>query len=127
MQETHVLKWVNALGGLLDLTTNNLWDELGKLGESAARSLALDDLSHLLADSTNLGALGVGGLLDLVWSSLGEGNGEKTDEVVIGGLDGDIGFDEGLPFANKRSELVRCEVQSVEVGQAVLSLYFIDT
>lgn len=52
---THVLEGVDALGGLLDLATNDLRDELGdQLLESAAGSLTLDDLGHLLADGTDL-------------------------------------------------------------------------
>jgi hypothetical protein len=70
---------------------------------------------------------GVGGLLDLVWPSLGEGNGEEAEEVVIGGLDNDVGLDEGLPLADKRAELIRGEVEAVEVGQAVLALDLIDS
>lgn len=69
---------------------------------------------------------GVCGLLDLVWSSLGEGNGEEAEEVVVGGLDNDVGLDEGLPLADERAELVRGEVEAVEVGQAVLALDLVD-
>lgn len=95
--------------------------------EGAAAGLALDDLDHLSADSPDLGRGSICGLLDLVWSALGEGNCEEAEEVVIGGLDGDVGLDQGLPLSDKRSELVRCEVETVEVGQAVLSLDLIDT
>lgn len=53
--KTHVLEGVDALGGLLDLATNDLRDELGdQLLEGAASSLTLDDLGHLLADGTDL-------------------------------------------------------------------------
>lgn len=69
---------------------------------------------------------GVGGLLDLVGPSLGEGDAEKTEEVVVGGLDNDVGLDEGLPLADERAELVGGEVESVEVGQAVLALDLVD-
>jgi len=126
--KTYVLEWVDALGSLLNLAANNLWDELGgELGKGAGGGLALDDLGHLLADGADLGRSSVGGLLDLVWAALGESNGEEAEEVVIGGLDGDVGLDQGLPLANKGSELVGGKVETVEVGQAVLALDLVDT
>ena len=63
----------------------------------------------------------------MVGSLLGEGDGEETEEVVIGGLDGDVGLDQRLPLADEGSELVGCKIETVEVGQAVLSLNLIDT
>lgn len=125
---TYVLEWVDALGGLLDLATDDLWDQLGsELGKGAGGSLALDDLDHLLADGADLGRRSVGGLLDLVWTTLGEGNGEHAEEVIISGLDGDVGLDKSLPLADKGSELVGGEIKTMEVGQAVLALNLIDT
>jgi hypothetical protein len=122
-----ILQGVDALGGLLDLTANNLRNELvGELRESAASGLALHDLGHLLANSADLRRTGVGGLLDLVGASLGEGNGEQTEEVVVSGLHGDIGLNQRLPLADKRTELVGGEVQTVEVGQTVLALDLIN-
>lgn len=123
VKKTNILQGVDALGGLLDLTSNNLGDELvGELGESAGGGLALDDLGHLLANGTDLRRTSVGGLLDLVGASLGEGNGEQAEEVVVSGLHGDVGLDQGLPLADKGTELVGGEVETVEVGQAVLAL-----
>ena len=125
---THVLEGVDALGGLLNLAANNLGNELGgELGKGAAGSLTLDDVGHLASDGPNLGGGSVGGLLDLVGASLGEGDGEEADEVVVGGLDGDVGLNEGLPLSHQGSELVGGEVEAVEVGQAVLALDLIDT
>jgi hypothetical protein len=123
----YVLERVDALGGLLDLATDDLGDELlGKLGEGAWAGVAGHDLNHLLADGPDLGRLGVCGLLDLVRSSLGEGNAEEAEEVVVGGLDNDVGLDEGLPLADEGAELVGGEVETVEVGQAVLALDLVD-
>lgn len=125
---TYVLERVDALGGLLDLAANDLRDQLaGELLQGAAAGLALDDLSHLPADGTDLGGGGVGGLLDLVGSALGEGNGEDAEEVVVGRLDSDVGLDQALPLADKGSQLVGCEVKTVEVGQAVLALDLVDS
>lgn len=127
MGQTYVLQGVDALGGLLDFAADNFGDQLGnQLGEGAAGSLALDDVGHLASNGADLGRSSVGGLLDLVGASLGEGNGEEADEVVIGGLDGDVGLDESLPLADEGSELVGCEVKSVEVGQAALALDLVD-
>lgn len=119
---------INALGSLLNLAANDLGNELGgKLGEGAAGSLALNDVDHLSSDGPDLRRGGIRRLLDLVWSTLSESNSEKADEVVVGGLDGDIGLNETLPLANKRSQLVRGEVQAVEVGQAALALNLVDS
>jgi hypothetical protein len=116
------------LGSLLNLTTDNFGDELGcELCEGTAGGFTLNDLGHFLSDSSDLRGGGVGGLLDLVGSALGEGNGEQAEEVVVGGLDCDIGLNQGLPLSNERSQLVGCEVETVEVGQAVLSLNLIDS
>lgn len=124
---TYVLERVDTLGRLLNLAANDLGDEfLGELSKSARAGIPLHDLNHLLADRPDLRRSSVCGLLDLVWSSLGEGNGEEAEEVVIGGLDNDVGLDEGLPLADERAELVRGEVEAVEVGQAVLALDLVD-
>ena len=124
---TYVLERVDALGGLLNLTTNHLGNELGsERGEGAGGSLAGDDVNHLAADGADLGRRGIGGLLDLVGAALGESDGEEADEVVVGGLDGDVGLNEGLPLADQGSQLVRGEVETVEVGQAVLALDLVD-
>lgn len=122
-----VLEGVDTLGSLLDLSANDLGNELvNELLEIARGSLALDDLEHLRTDLTDLSRLGVGGLLNLVGSALGETNGEETDEVAIGGLDVRVGLDKGLPLANERTKLVRSEVHTVEVGKTVLALNLID-
>ena len=52
---TYVLKGIDALCRLLDFASNDFWDELGgELGKGAARGFAGHDLSHLLADGTDL-------------------------------------------------------------------------
>lgn len=116
------------MGGLLNLATDDLGDELGcELCEGAAGGFADDDLGHLLSDSSDLRGGGVGGLLDLVGAALGEGDGEEAEEVVVGGLDCDIGLNQRLPLADEGAELVGCEIETVEVGQAVLSLDLVDS
>lgn len=76
---------------------------MGELGQGAAGGLALHNLGHLLADGTDLRRACVGGLLDLVGAFLGEGDSEQANEVVIGGLDGDVGLNERLPLADQRA------------------------
>lgn len=125
---TYVLQRVDSLSCLLDLTTNDLRDELGcELGERATDSLMLHNVGHLLPDSADLRRARVCGFLDLVGASLRERNGEQTDEIIIGRLHSDVGLDESLPLAHKGTELVGGEVQSVEVGQTVFALHLVDT
>lgn len=99
---------------------------LVELCEGAAGGFTLNDLNDLLSDSSDLRRGGVGGLLDLVGAFLGEGDGKQAEKVVIGGLDCDVGLDQSLPLPDEGSELVGCEIETVEVGQTVLSLYLID-
>ena len=79
-----------------------------------------------MTDLLDLSGLSVGGLLDLVRALLCETNGEKAEEVSIGGSDVDVRLDQGLPLAYERAELVRGEVHAVEGGQAVLALDLVD-
>jgi hypothetical protein len=124
--DVDVLKGVDTLSSLLNLTANSLGDQLaGEASKGLAGRLALDDFGHLLSDCTDLRAGSVGGFLDLVWPTLGEGNGEEADQIVVGGLDSDVGLNEGLPLAHQRAQLVGCEVEAVEVGQAVLALHLV--
>lgn len=96
------MKWVNALCSFLDLTTNNFGNQLrSQLRKRAVRGLALDYFNHLLANGPNLGGCGICSLFDLVRSSLGERDGEQAKEVIIGGFDDDVGFNERLPFADQ--------------------------
>lgn len=123
LADVDVLEWVDTLGALLDLATHDLWDQLGgELGKSAGGGLTGHDLGHLLANSPRLGRTCVCGLLNLVWSPLGESDGEKAEKVVIGGLDDNVGLDQGLPLADEGLELVGGEVETVEVGETVLAL-----
>ena len=122
-----MLERVDALCALLDLAADDLRNELGnKLAEGAALCLLGHDIRHLLSDRADLRGTRIGGLLDLVGPSLGEGNAEEAKQVVVGGLDDNVGLDEGLPLADERAQLVGCDVQAVKVGQAVLALDLVD-
>lgn len=121
------MEGVDALCGLLNLAPDDLGDELGgQLAERAGLALARHDVHHLLSDRPDLRAGGVCRLLDLVRPSLGEGDAEHADLVVIDRVDGHVGLDERLPLAHQRAELVGCKVESVEVGQAVAALDLVD-
>lgn len=70
---------------------------------------------------------GIGCFLDLVRAPLGERNSKQTDKIVIGSLDCHVCLDESLPLADKRAQLVSCEVQAMEVGETVFPLDLVDT
>ena len=124
---TYILKRVNALCALLNLTPHNFRDELSsQLRQIAALRLTLHNINHLLADLANLTRAGISSLLNLIRPPLGETDSEEAEEVVVGGFDNNVGLNEGLPLPHERAELVRGEVEAVEVGEAVLALHFVD-
>lgn len=86
---------------LLDFTSDDFRDEFSrKLWQVAAAGFPLNDFCHFLPDCPDLRRASIGGFLDLIGSSLGECNGEQTKIIIVRGFDRNIGFDEGLPFAN---------------------------
>ena len=56
----------------------------------------LHTLNHDGTDSAGLGSLTVGGLLDLIVSTLGDTNAENAEEISVVGLGGSNGLDLGL-------------------------------
>ena len=84
--------------------------------------LTAHDVHHLLADGVDLGGLGVGGLLNLVLSSLGETNTEEAELVAVGGGAVDVGLDLGLPLLDDGALLVTGQLHTVEVGEASITL-----
>jgi len=135
LADIDVLQGEDTLAGLLDAVTNDILsrggrrsDELGnELLEIAGGGFLGHDLKHLLADLTDLGRLSIGGLLDLVAATSSEGNDEKTDKVTVSGLDINESLQKGLPLLDEGTELVRGEIHTVEVGEAVLALDFINS
>lgn len=122
-----VLEGEDGLAALLDLLTDGVGDQLlDDLLQVAGGDLAGDDLEHALADGTDLAGLSVGGLLDLLRATLGETDGEQTEQVTISGLDVNVGLDQGLPFLDHGAKLVSSDGHTVEVGQAGLALDLVD-
>lgn len=112
--------------GLFDLTTNNLGDQLCRqLRKCAARGFPLNDFHHLLANGSNLGGSSVCGLLDLIRSSLREGDSEKSEEIIVCSFDSDICFNQRLPFANERPKLVGGKIEPMKVGKTIFPLDFV--
>jgi len=83
-------------------------------------------IDHLGADGTDLGRLGVTGLLELIVLLLGEGDTEETDNVPIGGTGIDIGLNDGLLLLDEGAKLITCHVHAVEVEETVVPLDVLD-
>ena len=128
MSAAYVLEGIDALSALLDVSANDFRNELGsELAERAALRFTLHDVHHPLSDLPDLRGAGVRGLLDLVRSPLGKSNGEKSQQIIVRSFDHHVRFDQRLPFADERAELVGGEVKAVEVGQTILALYLVDS
>merc|ERR1740130_355704 len=113
---------------LHDLLANELWHELlDTLDQLTRRDLFGHDVSHLLANGTDLGRLCVGSLADLEWALLGEANAEASQDISVNGLHINICLDQRLPLADRGTQLVSGEVHAPEVAQAGLALDILDT
>lgn len=127
LADADVVEGEYAGASLSDGLADGLRDELfDKLAELALAGLLLHDLDHLLADGADLRGLGVASGLLLVGASLGEGEAEHADCVAVGGLDVNVGFDEGVPLADEAAHVVAGQRHAVEVGQAVTPVDFLD-
>jgi hypothetical protein len=62
----------------------------------------------------------------LLSGSLGEADGEHSEEVTIKGLGLYECLDGGVPFLHNGAQLVSGDVHTVEVGVAVKALHFFD-
>ena len=70
--------------------------------------------------------LGVSGLPHLRGTAFGKGNSEEPEEITVGCFHINVRFDEGLPFANQRTEFVGSKIHPMEIGEAVLALDLVD-
>ena len=82
------------------------------------------DLLHLGADELLLTRSGVAGGLYLSLVASGEGDAEHADQVSVGGLGLDEGFNGGVPLLDEGAELVSGDINAVEVGVEIESLNF---
>jgi len=101
----------------------NLFEEILEVVGSA---LLEHNLHHLLTDGLDLGTTGVAGGLDLAVLASGESNGKESAEVAVGGLGLDEALDEGVPFLDEGAHLVSGDGQTVEVGEALETLNFLN-
>lgn len=123
-----VFERIDSVALLFDFLSNGVGDELrDQLFDVSGGDLAGDHFEHLLADLSDLGTLGIAGLLELVLSSLGKGDAKESEGVSVGGVDKHISFNQSLPLSHERLHLVGGERHSVEIGEAVLSLDIINS
>lgn len=87
---------------------------------------SLHNLHHLLSNESLVGVLGIAGSFDLLSGLLGEGKGEKSEAVTIGGFALNESLDERMPFLNHGASLVSGDVHTIEVGVAVHSFDFVN-
>ena len=122
-----MLKGIDGIALSLNLPTNRLSSQLGhNLLQITRTNLLSKNVKHLLSDLTHLGVLGVGGLLELVLSALGQGKDKEPQQVSVSGLDVHVGLNQSVPLPDDALKPVRGELHAVEVGQALLALDFID-
>lgn len=127
LEDGDVLEGEDGRAALFAFLTNGIRDELGnQVLDFTTGNFAADDFEHALADGADLSALSVAGLLDLLRATLGESDGEQAQQVTVGGLDVDVGFNEALPLLDHGTELVLGKGHAVEIGQAGLALDFVD-
>jgi len=73
-----------------------------------------------------MGVLGIAGSFDLLSGLLGEGEGEKSETVTIGGFALNKSLDERMPFFNHGAGLISGDIHTVEVGVAIHSFNFVN-
>lgn len=86
----------------------------------------LHNLDHLLHDQLSVRGLRVAGCSDLLLRSLGEGDGEQSQDEAVGGLGLRGGFDQGVPLLDHGTTLISRDVHAIEVGVAIKSLNLIN-
>lgn len=97
--DVDIVQWVDTLAGLLDILGNGVGQQfVDDFLQVRAGHITGDDVRHLLADGTHLRVLGVACLALRQLILGGETDAEHTQQVAIGGLDIDVGFNECLPF-----------------------------
>merc|ERR1740117_1816633 len=118
-----VLQWVDSLALLLDLLSDDLWNEL--LDQVTQLSLACffdHHINHLATNLANLCRLCIAIRLHLIGSALCESNHEKTHHVAICGLHICVCLDQGVPFADQGALLISGQRHAMKICEAVASL-----
>lgn len=69
---------------------------------------------------TDLAGLCITGSLDLVCTSLGKSNAEQPQAVIVSSLNINMRFNQSLPLAHQRSQLVCGEVHSLKLSKEKL-------
>lgn len=86
----------------------------------------LHNLHHLLSNESLVGVLGIACGFNLLSGFLGEGKGEKSEAVTIGGFALDECLDKRMPFFNHGACLISGDIHTVEVGIAIHSFNFVN-
>jgi len=127
LADVTVLNWEDtghlALNLLSSGSSNEGLDKCLKVTLSRKCSHGVD---HLGTDGTDLGRLGVTGLLELIILLLGEGDAEQSDNVSVRGTRINICLKNRLLLLDQGAKLVACHVHTVEVKKAVKSLNVLD-
>jgi len=122
-----VLEGIDEFASLVDLFAVGVGGKVGdQTVDGAVTNFLVEDFDDLLADGLDLGSLSVSGLLAVLGDALGEGDGEDTDDVAIGGLNVTVGLDQALPLADELAQLVSGHVHTEEGGLGSVSLNLVD-
>jgi len=117
MKGTYILKRIDRVTSLLNFSSNNLRNQLlDKVLQCPTRSLLTHNIRHPFPDLTNLRALSIRRLLNLIRSTFRKRNDKNSQKVAIRRLDICVGFNEGLPFTNEGFEFVAGEGHAGEIG-----------
>jgi hypothetical protein len=102
LPDGYVLKGIDELTGLGDLLgIGVLGKVLHEVIDVDGRNFLGKDGDDLLSDGLDLRGLGISGLLGFLGDSLGESNGEHTDDVPISSLNIYKSLDQTLPLSDE--------------------------
>jgi len=82
-------------------------------------------LIDFLTNSFNLWALSIWGLFDLIMMSLCEGYSEESQNVTIRCFYINISINKSLPFTDHLTQLISCNIHTIEACSQVWSFNFI--
>ena len=86
----------------------------------------LHNLHHFLDDKLLVRGVGKASCLNLFLGSLGEGNGEESEDESVLGLGLNACLDEGVPLLDHGAGFISSDVHTIEVGIAVEALDFLN-